>query len=651
MIKILFLAANPSDMTRLQLGQECRSIDQALQQAAFREQFALEDHWAVRVGDLQKLLLRHKPTIVHFSGHGTPANEIILEDENGNSKAIPEQVLRQLFHLFKDHVRCVVLNACYSERQAAAIAEEIGCVIGMPDTINDKAAIAFATAFYQALGFGQDLKRAFELGCLEIDLENLGEENKPKLWTATHNPETIQLVGAGRSFSFLNLFSFLNWQWWLALLLIASSGVAFLLFGNLPFLTSSESMGTATEAPATIPFTPAVATADNRQLTVSATASPVPTFELPEAVPPVTTTIALATMTACFPENNAPYSQVSRQFATLAPPLSIITLTVPADDEAAMAAATAAGADLIIWGGCEKTEQRAAVQVDFLQMRGSPDVYEPTALQMTEMTNYQEELLVYGASHYVYRNYTTAANAFATLAKLTHTPETGAALYLLLGNSLLYSQRYTEAATAYRQAVALQPNWAVAHYNLGVAYMNEEWQAHQFETALTIFSKTLELDPNFALVHLARGQMWTWLGDLILSDVHSLPYYQQAERACERAVESSLSLIRQQAQLCLLQIQRARYDLGLLSDLPDVEQLDLERMATPYWSAPLITQAMLSYTFWNMSQDPIAQRRAERYLLRAIESSLDDVQTEPARENFLRVVRDLERLRAAATMK
>ena len=161
-IKILFLAANPKDTSQLRLDEEMRAIDQAIQQAEFRDRFDIETQWAVRVVDLQGYLLRHKPDIVHFSGHGSESSEIILEDNDGNSQPVSSRALGQLFSVLKENIRCVILNACYSEQQAQAIAEHIDCVIGMSKAIGDKAAISFAAAFYQALGYGKDFKTGFE---------------------------------------------------------------------------------------------------------------------------------------------------------------------------------------------------------------------------------------------------------------------------------------------------------------------------------------------------------------------------------------------------------------------------------------------------------------------------------------------------------
>jgi len=193
---ILFLAANPSTTTRLRLDEEVRAIDQALRQANYRDQFDLRQHWAVRVADLQELLLRHQPHIVHFSGHGSEAGQLILEDDQGRAFAVPPDALSRLFAILRDRVRCVVLNACYSEPQAQAIAAHIDCVIGMPDAIGDTASLNFAASFYQALGYGRDVQTAFDLGCNRIDLQALDEPGKPTLLAQRGDPRQVVFVAS-----------------------------------------------------------------------------------------------------------------------------------------------------------------------------------------------------------------------------------------------------------------------------------------------------------------------------------------------------------------------------------------------------------------------------------------------------------------------
>jgi len=183
-IKVLFLAANPTDTTRLRLDEEVRAIDQALRNSRYRDKFDLQQHWAVRVSDLQGLFLRHEPDIVHFSGHGSHLGEIFLEDNYGKGQPVSSAALSTLFSLLKDNIKCVILNACFSAPQAMLIAKYIDYVIGMSNDISDKAAIKFASSFYQAIGFGRDTETAFALGCLEIDLHNLDDSNKPQLVTS-----------------------------------------------------------------------------------------------------------------------------------------------------------------------------------------------------------------------------------------------------------------------------------------------------------------------------------------------------------------------------------------------------------------------------------------------------------------------------------
>ncbi|HRI71582.1 MAG TPA: hypothetical protein PK156_45430, partial [Polyangium sp.] len=70
MLHLVLLAANPLDQTRLRLGAEAREIHNALETTMGADAFRLDQSFAVRPRDLQGLLLRHKPQIVHFSGHG-----------------------------------------------------------------------------------------------------------------------------------------------------------------------------------------------------------------------------------------------------------------------------------------------------------------------------------------------------------------------------------------------------------------------------------------------------------------------------------------------------------------------------------------------------------------------------------------------------
>lgn len=110
----------------------------------------------------------------------TPASGLVVEDASGQHVTIEARPLARLFALVEEQVRCVVLNACYSAMQAEAIGEHVDCVVGMSAAIRDESAIAFAGAFYEALGFGKSIVQALELGKNAIDLHGLSDADLPR---------------------------------------------------------------------------------------------------------------------------------------------------------------------------------------------------------------------------------------------------------------------------------------------------------------------------------------------------------------------------------------------------------------------------------------------------------------------------------------
>ncbi|MCL5961308.1 MAG: CHAT domain-containing protein [Chloroflexi bacterium] len=181
-VNILFLAADPTDASRLRLGEEFREIQEELKLGKQRERFRVElPQLSVRPADISQALLDYEPQIVHFSGHGTPTGALCFENRIGEAHLVEPDALAALFELFANRVNRVLLNACYSDAQARAIAEHVKYVIGMSKEISDKAAIAFVTGFYQALGAGRTIEGAYKLGCAQISLQGVPEEFTPVL--------------------------------------------------------------------------------------------------------------------------------------------------------------------------------------------------------------------------------------------------------------------------------------------------------------------------------------------------------------------------------------------------------------------------------------------------------------------------------------
>jgi len=180
-IKILALSSSPTDAGPLRLDIEIRGIKEELERAQYRDRFEFISEVAVRVDDLSQAILKHKPDIVHFSGHGVGEEGLVLENENGKAQFISTEALSRLFKWGRNIVKCVFLNACFSQVQAEAIHQNIGCVIGMNKAIGDRAAIKFAAKFYQALLIGESFQSSYEFACTALDLSGNNESSTPEL--------------------------------------------------------------------------------------------------------------------------------------------------------------------------------------------------------------------------------------------------------------------------------------------------------------------------------------------------------------------------------------------------------------------------------------------------------------------------------------
>jgi hypothetical protein len=172
-VRILFLSANPWTTSRILVDEEAREIFERIQEGPYRDRFELYNHTAIRPIDLQKLLLKYRPQIVHFSGHGSKHHRIIFGGTHGRGKTVDQQGLANVFALYNNHVRLVLLNACFTKAQARSISEVINYSIGTGMGIGDKVGVAFAGAFYRALGFGKSVRDAFDSARAELALTKI----------------------------------------------------------------------------------------------------------------------------------------------------------------------------------------------------------------------------------------------------------------------------------------------------------------------------------------------------------------------------------------------------------------------------------------------------------------------------------------------
>jgi len=194
-ITVLFIASNPSDQTQLRLDEEIRGIQKKIRESDFREAIELKSVWAARPTDLLQAINEHKPTIVHFSGHGSDADELVLQDDTGNSQVVSKETLVELFKVVSSGIELIVFNTCFSENQANDVTAHVSAAIGMGKSIGDEAARVFAAQLYSAIGFGKSVGEAFGQAKVALMLQNISEEDTPRLYVSQDlNENEIVLV-------------------------------------------------------------------------------------------------------------------------------------------------------------------------------------------------------------------------------------------------------------------------------------------------------------------------------------------------------------------------------------------------------------------------------------------------------------------------
>lgn len=181
-IVVAFFATDPATASdrRLLLDEEVREIQQKIRLSDHRDAVKLESRWALRPGDILQYMNELKPTIVHFSGHGTNQDELVLQDRNGDAALISLASIVGTFELYES-VRLVFFNTCHSYNQAAACTQYVDAAIGMSQEIGDTAARVFAAQFYSAIGFGMSIPNAFKQAKNALMLEGIPEDSTPEL--------------------------------------------------------------------------------------------------------------------------------------------------------------------------------------------------------------------------------------------------------------------------------------------------------------------------------------------------------------------------------------------------------------------------------------------------------------------------------------
>lgn len=156
-MRVLFVSSNPEWTARLDLGDEMREIMRSLR----RPDIKLMLLPAAQRLDLKMAVTSTEIDVLHFSGHATREEGIILRDEDGMEDPVAGTELENLLAKDGKRIKLTVLNACNTKDTAAKIRSSVGAVISTNRELKDDAARRMTRFLYAGLSSGKTVEQAF----------------------------------------------------------------------------------------------------------------------------------------------------------------------------------------------------------------------------------------------------------------------------------------------------------------------------------------------------------------------------------------------------------------------------------------------------------------------------------------------------------
>ena len=135
-----------------------------------------------------------------------------------------------------------------------------------------------------------------------------------------------------------------------------------------------------------------------------------------------------------------------------------------------------------------------------------------------------------GKNYYLNKEYDKAIEAYTSAIVLD---PNYARAYNNRGIAYVYKGRYDRAIEDYSKAIVLDPNLAQAYNNRGIAY----GMKGQYDRAIEDFNKTIALDPNNAIAYTGRGIAYVLSGNMgrAISDL---------QKACDMGDENGCEALK-----------------------------------------------------------------------------------------------------------
>jgi hypothetical protein len=122
--------------------------------------------------------------------------DVLLHAEGGGVRTVTQSALVGLIRSAGKSIRLAILNACNSLECAEALADVVGCAIGVRAEITDPEAILYARTFYGALGAGRNVQECHEQATLALRMQDVPQDRWPELRAARGvSPASLRFSG------------------------------------------------------------------------------------------------------------------------------------------------------------------------------------------------------------------------------------------------------------------------------------------------------------------------------------------------------------------------------------------------------------------------------------------------------------------------
>ena len=173
----LFIVADSSDESHAALSESFHAVETALGERTLGRDFPWSQHYLPEVSAALATAER-KPNLVHIVGHSGGPDAVMT---GGDSPvAVDPAAMAATFATMAGSVEITILSACFSRKQAEAIAIHVPTVIGIPELIGDKAPV-FAADFYKSLSAGRSVAESYEIATNQVRLQGIPDEHLPVL--------------------------------------------------------------------------------------------------------------------------------------------------------------------------------------------------------------------------------------------------------------------------------------------------------------------------------------------------------------------------------------------------------------------------------------------------------------------------------------